>query len=547
MTTSPDGVRSQLEKILASPRFVHSERLKRFLRYVVEEGLAGRGENLKEYTLALAVFDKDESHDTSQDPIVRVEARRLRARLKEYYETDGRKDPLRIELPKGSYAPAFLPAAPPSRKTRWRAPAIASTALMAAIGIASFYGFREKPVVPREWVLKRLTADSGLTTHPAISRDGTRVAFASDRGGENNLEIWVQPSAGGDPLRLTHHPSDDYEPAFSPDATRIAFRSDRLGGGIYVVPALGGEVRAVAPYGRNPRFSPDGKWIAYWVGSLGGDLLSPAGRVFIVPANGGAAQPIQPEFPSAVYPVWSPDGRYLLFLGTLDTDTAPERRFDWWTAPVASGRPEKAGLGDLLQRQGLAMLPNGGPPEWTADALLFTARGGDSTNLWQVRFSSSRRRVVGPAARITFGTALEMYPSAALDGRIAFASVTHNSDLWSQPVEPHEGVVAGEMQRLTEGPANEIFPSVSADGNRLAFLSDRSGSLDVWLKDLRSGVETSVAAGGLPKRYPRISPSGSRIVYSEQAGGRSASYLVSAAGGDRETLCEGCSRAWGWS
>jgi hypothetical protein len=84
---SGDSIRVQLERILASPRFAHSERLKRFLRFSVEEALAGRAENLKEYTLALEVFDKAASHDPGADPIVRVEARRLRARLKEYYET----------------------------------------------------------------------------------------------------------------------------------------------------------------------------------------------------------------------------------------------------------------------------------------------------------------------------------------------------------------------------------------------------------------------------------------------------------------------------
>jgi hypothetical protein len=87
---SSDAIRAQLERILASPRFAHSERLKRFLRFSVEEALAGRAQSLKEYTLALEVFDKAASHDPGVDPIVRVEARRLRARLKEYYETEGR-------------------------------------------------------------------------------------------------------------------------------------------------------------------------------------------------------------------------------------------------------------------------------------------------------------------------------------------------------------------------------------------------------------------------------------------------------------------------
>src|SRR5579864_8196955 len=111
-----DSIRVQLEKILASPRFAHSGRLKRFLRFSVEETLAGRAENLKEYTLALEVFDKATSHDPGADPIVRVEARRLRARLKEYYDTEGLSDPIRIDIPKGAYIPIFQRVAPPVRK-----------------------------------------------------------------------------------------------------------------------------------------------------------------------------------------------------------------------------------------------------------------------------------------------------------------------------------------------------------------------------------------------------------------------------------------------
>jgi Tol biopolymer transport system component len=543
---SDESIRSEVEKILASPRFTHSERLKRFLRFSVEEALAGRGENLKEYVLALAVFDKDASHDPGADPIVRVEARRLRARLKEYYESDGRADPIRIDIPKGAYVPLFERVGPPSRRRRNTAIAIAALAVSIAAAIAALRPFREGPAAHREFILKRLTSDAGLTTQPALSPDGKLVAYASDRGGDGDLEIWVQPTGGGDPLRLTHIPADDHEPAFSPDSTRIAFRSERNGGGVFSVPAQGGEVRRLAEHGRNPRFSPDGNWLAYWVGSAGGDLLPSAGKIFVVPAAGGTPRPFASEFPSAVTPVWSPDGKYILFEAMLDPDTAIDRKVEWWTAPVAGGKAAKSGLGELLQRQGLTILPNAGPPVWNGDALLFTARSGDTTNLWQVRFSRRTRQVAGPAQRLTFGSAPEMYPSAAA-GRIAFTSLSQNNDLWSQPVDRREGVAAGEMQRLTEGPAHDIFPSISADGNRVAYLSNRKGNLDVWSKDLRTGVETAVAAGGAPKRYPLISPSGSLIIYGEQAGGNSIGFLVSAAGGDPQKICEGCTQAWDWS
>src|SRR3984893_14934137 len=115
---SGDSIRIQLEKILASPRCANWGRLQRFLRFSVEEALAGRAENLKEYALALEVFDKAASHDPGADPIVRVEARRLRARLKEYYDTEGLRDPIRIDIPKGAYIPTFQRVAPPARPRR---------------------------------------------------------------------------------------------------------------------------------------------------------------------------------------------------------------------------------------------------------------------------------------------------------------------------------------------------------------------------------------------------------------------------------------------
>ena len=102
----PDAViRAQLERILASEVFSRSQQLRRFLSFIVEQSLAGPGHSLKESVLAHELYGKGTDFDGGTDPVVRVDARRLRDKLREYYE--GRSDPVVISLPKGSYVPLF--------------------------------------------------------------------------------------------------------------------------------------------------------------------------------------------------------------------------------------------------------------------------------------------------------------------------------------------------------------------------------------------------------------------------------------------------------
>src|SRR5947207_12552535 len=101
------AVQEQLERILSDGEFAQSERMCRFLRLVVDYSLRDRGAELKEYLIGVEVFDRKPSYDPRIDPIVRVEARRLRSKLRKYYEKPGRSDELIIELPKGTYAAVF--------------------------------------------------------------------------------------------------------------------------------------------------------------------------------------------------------------------------------------------------------------------------------------------------------------------------------------------------------------------------------------------------------------------------------------------------------
>ena len=107
MNFPPDDVLAQLERILASPGFANADRASRFLRFVVERTMAGEGDQLKEYVIGRAVFDRGDDYDPRIDSIVRVEAGRLRSKVDEYYSGPGRADGILIKLQRGSYAPAF--------------------------------------------------------------------------------------------------------------------------------------------------------------------------------------------------------------------------------------------------------------------------------------------------------------------------------------------------------------------------------------------------------------------------------------------------------
>ena len=106
---SPGAIRTQLDRILSSEGFVRSARMRRFLEFVVAETVAGRSDQLGEYAIGLAVFDRREDYDPALDPIVRNDARRLRLKLLEYYRClkDPSPNQVVIEIPKGGYVPVF--------------------------------------------------------------------------------------------------------------------------------------------------------------------------------------------------------------------------------------------------------------------------------------------------------------------------------------------------------------------------------------------------------------------------------------------------------
>jgi TolB-like protein/Tfp pilus assembly protein PilF len=148
-----ESVRAELEKISSSAGFASSERLCRFLRFAVEETLAGGADKLKETVVGVEVFGRKPDYDPRLDAVVRIEAVKLRSRLKEYYEGEGRQDRVRIDLPKGGYVPSFAlveqeepaPRAPTHapRRIAW----LVAPAVVIAAAAGAWWLMRRPPAV----------------------------------------------------------------------------------------------------------------------------------------------------------------------------------------------------------------------------------------------------------------------------------------------------------------------------------------------------------------------------------------------------------------
>jgi Tol biopolymer transport system component len=431
----------------------------------------------------------------------------------------------------------------------WRIATIAAALLAIGVAILARQLVERQRSAARAPIMTRLTTDAGLTAYPALSPDGKLLAYASDRASNGNLDIWIQQVNGSHPIRLTTNGADDLEPNFSPDGAHIVFRSEREGGGIYMIPALGGAEQRIADQGRTPRFSPDGKWIAYWTGDK-----SYFGRrhVFVVPTTGGQSREIQPGFFFASHPVWSPDGQHLLFRGLRDAKSAEAGLFDWWVAPVKGGAAVQTGAYQLLRQTRFAAMersqlhPGFGvdPSDWIGDSVFFSASSGSaglSGSLWRAGISS-RNQLKGPVQHMTSGTDNEIQPSA-VGGRIAFASVTQNENIWSLSVDPNTGRVSGEPLRVTSSAAADVLPVPSVDGKKVAFASNRTGNMHVWIKDLGSGTETALTSTSASELPWLLSTDGSHVVYcifDVTKAGDKGCFIGPTDGGRASMFCKEC-------
>ncbi len=414
----------------------------------------------------------------------------------------------------------------------------AGAMLVVLVVAAALYWYSRRSAAPGELQISRLTFDTGIATGAVISADGKLIAYASDRSGRGDLDIYVQQIGGRQPMRLTQNEAHDSEPSFSPDSARIVFHSAREGGGIYIVETLGGPERRIADGGRNPHFSPDGSRVLYTV-----DGAQQPGSMLLLSPQGGKPEPFQPEFEvvsaAATGPVnlWSPDGKYVLFSGWLRDQP---KDWDWWVAPVDGGPPVATGLAKCsLPKSGSGYVPYA----WVGNRIIFSL--GISTegiNLFSIPITPKTWQVSCAPQRLTSGPGVQTRASVANDGRMVFSYTKGVADLWSYPLDPKQGTQSGEPSSIVSDESGKILPSLSADGSRLAYVAYSTiNKAELRLRDLATGRESIITSGGDSNfLLPRMSPDGSVVAYGDYTAGKLHGFLVSKEGAGLRQVCEGC-------
>lgn len=375
---------------------------------------------------------------------------------------------------------------------------------------------------------RRLTDEYGDIRQPDWSPDGARLAFQSFRDG--TWRIWTVGADGRDPKPITSGPFDDREPQWSPDGGRIAFSSDRSGNyDIWVLDVASGRVTQVTAHPANeffPAWSPDGREIAF----VSSRAAAPG--VYATTLE-GVERKVSEAWGSVGAPSWSPAGT-VLFSTMPPPAGAP-------LAPPAGSRGIDAGLvlGDATIAGGEDYFPF--RAQWISnDEFLYPADGRIKRRslskgaLPPVSFSATLpvrparyRRKPRDFDSVDPKRALGLVrPVLSPDGRrLAYAAL---GDIWVQPVE---GTVT--PSRVTDDQFVDTDPAWSPDGTRLAFVSDRAGSMDVWVRDLSSGADRRLTTSGDADMAPAWSPDGRWIAYvSNQAYEQGELLVVSSAGGE---------------
>ena len=376
----------------------------------------------------------------------------------------------------------------------------------------------------------RLTFGGGLQTDPTLSPDGRFLAYASDRAG--NFDIWVQPVAGGDPVQITKDPEPDTQPAWSPDGSTVVFRSEASGGGLFLVPALGGPRRQLTSFGERPAWSHSGTEVLFLQG-ISSDGSAAGTRLYAVPAEGGSPT----ELAAAVL-----------------------SHGDWkWVGEHPDGRISAAGThhnqgpgfytfsraGDHLVKSNVSAVPGLLSEDYgerfrfswnrTGSRLYVEAMVKAIDNLWRVDVDPATL-AWRSAERLTTGGGRDINAVLSPDeSRIAYVQQSSSARLWTFPFDAADGRLIGEGTPFSEDGAYASFVDLSGDGNAAVYNVLRPGAqrAEIWVHHFDTGQRQLVIKDGV---NPKWIPGGTSIVYQKWRSNRERALMLREPNGTERQL-----------
>ncbi len=363
-----------------------------------------------------------------------------------------------------------------------------------------------------------LTSFAGQEITPALSPDGRYVAYSWNGEAADDWDVYVQEIGAHGPKRLTDDPADDGSPAWSPDGRHVAFirRSDSTCA-MYVVPVLGGASRRIGSC-RDTNYadlewSPDGRLLAF-NDAVGADRAHSI--MLMSPETGDVHRLTYP--PESIWgdfdPAFSPDGRRVAFARALS-----EGLQELYVVGVDGGAASRL-LSEGRNLYGIT---------WSADGeeVIFSSNLNGTYDLWGVPATGGRPRLI-----LSDQQHLVNPSTRGHNGRLVYELRSYDVDIRRYDVlgRKHAGAVSASTRW-------EMYPAYSPDGRRLAFISDRSGSYELWVSiaDGTDPLQLTFFEGPLVST-PRWSPDGRRIAFDARPNGHGDVFVVDAEGGRAEPV-----------